>query len=431
MGWVAFFAIWAWLLLEVLRPRDGPNVLEPGLAPSGLPERLSPADVAARLGLELQEGALVGHWDGVPVRISERSNLLLKRALTSIHLEPARCDLTFACGPRRLVRDQLPSPEGRVTTGDEGFDSTFEVAGEEAYVTATLGEAGRRALAHFCALGGSVANGQLTVVHVGGIAELGLALRDKLHAAVRESRLLVVGQERVERVLAENVRTDPHPGVRVRNLEVLHQIAPRSAEVRAALQNALRSGVPELVLAAAQLGQCPEALLAVMVLAKAGTLDVRTDALRHLLDHYPLGDQRDVLNHALSLRGSEVQALVATKLGDLIACRDPDALALDPLSAPTERELCDLLLGEDTDLAAAAARILGVAGSVRALARLRAASESTHFRGHLANAAYLAAQRIRERSGRGVGEISVVSPEPLDGAVSDPAPAPGGDLSRA
>ncbi len=286
----------------------------------------------------------------------------------------------------RLRREQ-PEPAAReIEIGDEAFDSTFSLEGPARLVCALLDAETRRLLVS--ASSGSevdIANGRMQASRVSNVS---VSLPLLLAIGRRFTRLM-----EAPRLLADNVREDPEPGVRLRNLLLLIRELPGDPVTLEALRTACADPTPRVQLRAAQ--ELGSERISVLAELAENTEDDATSAqaISLLGQELPVERARAILIHALRRRRLRTARACLESLG-----RSGGATAIDTLAKVTAREKGELAvaaalaLGETAspaaetpllaalqrdkaDLRVAAANALGRAGTAAAVLPLKEAAE--------------------------------------------------------
>lgn len=388
----------------------------------------TPPRIAAALGLRARRTP--SHWrlhgtvDGCPVQLY----IWHRRTSTEpgqegFHVKVGAPDLPpgVRISPRRLDQAAVAGsdPPGE-PTGDPALDTRFAAGGDAPTLSALLDAETRQQVLRRWSTG--IVDGEVLGRYNAPISA------DAAVTQVRElvafARGLTVKPGVRQRLLA-NVRQDPVPTVRLRNLDHLCDGWPTSPETEQALEAALDDADPRVRFRAGrQLGDAGNARLAALVL-EPHPPEIRTEVLRYLVDSAAQGVVLPLLKKLL--RADEALRVVAiAALGRLAVPAALDALLthaadLDASSLPpwteaitafsdprVEPALLGLLDHWSEAVRVAAARALGEVGTVAAVAPLLDHAK-TWLAGELKQAARDAVRRIQSRLGDAeAGGLSVV-----------------------
>ncbi len=236
-----------------------------------------------------------------------------------------------------------------VEVGDEEFDRKVLVRGHPVLAAALLDVDARRKIAELVGHGCQIRGGRLVVslplilrnrdqflATVGGLLDLVRSLSNPSNPAI---------------LLASNVRIDPLPKVRLRNLELLLERFPRRSETTDVLLEAVADQAVEVRLrAAAALGEKGRSTLLEIVEDPASGDEIRADALLTLAPDLPVAKIIDILAEGSRNRSRSLTTAAISFLGQI-----GGEVAIN--------KLCALLEGPDQESAATAARSLGEVGS--------------------------------------------------------------------
>jgi hypothetical protein len=300
--------------------------------------------------------------------------------------------------------------EREIEIGDPAFDDEYYVQGQAPLALAILEPETRRRLAGL--LRGQVAvEGREPVEVDATLADGVLEVRVKesgfsgsrehvpviLAGALDVARLLVSPKDVAARI-AENVRREPEPGARLRAvLTLAREFSPHPA-TRATLLAAREDASEEVRLRAAMfLGEEGRETLLDLV-ARTGTDDAcAARAIEALGERLPEGLAEATLRRALGGAGRPLTAQACLQALGRLARPDAEGLLLEALHS------------EDLPVSVAAARALGRAGAVTAVAPLREAAERG---GDLRRAARQAIAGIQARlAGAEPGQLSLAGGE--------------------
>ncbi|MBI5368141.1 MAG: HEAT repeat domain-containing protein [Planctomycetes bacterium] len=335
--------------------------------------------------------------------------------------------------------------------GDGDFDRAVRLKGPDLALVAALDEATRDRVLHLVTAGrGRLQAGHLSFHLPGVVTEirpLRRVVRELTHIAAR----LAARPDQLPAMLVDNAICDPYYGVRVRNLGLLLQHLPQSAEARSACAAVLKHEEnPELLVrAAAHLGAQGRRLLEERLRAARTADALRADVLRRAIATAPPADAIALLESVLGLgrAGDDVrrQAFLALlRLGRrfdfpaLLALRrgaQPELAVeivkeLRALGDPrVEPLLISLLREKDLRVVAVVIAALGQIGSVAAVEPLLGwANASWLVEGGVRESARAAIAAIQARAGNvGAGRLSLVAAAPEAGALT--LASAGGELT--
>jgi hypothetical protein len=348
---------------------------------------------------------LIAESGPVEVRLAKELEAVL--AVAKIHGPP---DLA-AVG---IHREQVKLPGTReIEVGDEIFDRTFLIKGWTPFVRALLDEQVRNLLlqAH--------AEGEGSLSLAGGELRLKIPERRLDHVLplfLDLARQLARSRD-VPQCLAENVRTDPKPGVRNLSLFVLMEAYPGYPSTHEALRLASGDANPEIRLRVGQAlgaeGEGRDVLLSLAENVDDDALNAR--AVAALGRALPLKRGRAILRRALR------QGRTATA----VACLE----ALGSVGGVDASTLVEALSRDDADLQVAAAAALGRVGAAESVLPLQEAAKRAVPGSRLRRTAHRAIAEIQARlEGATSGQLSLAAADA--GQLSLPS-AEAGELSLA
>lgn len=419
------------------------------------------AAMASRLGLRLDNS-----WPAAPGMSGtiREQTVVVKSVMPNIEVQVVEVDPWFT-----LEKDSpmAQSTQPDIEVGDWGFDEVIRVHGDRDFAFGLLDDETRLAAEKVVLTwDGRVADGKI-VVRVKEIRSVPHVLDALLTLAEKLQR---PSTEEIPSRLARNALNDQSTGFRVqafRHLATVFSDAPETLPTARTLldstEDALRLEAAKSLAGGslASAGDEHERSLNILRgLASASGVEarVRCDAMDHLSRFAPhelaLGVAEKILRRdqePRDVRLSALDALAAAGAVDLLLRWHPGA---SPDGHPAETEqlaktlgrcgeetaqpkLLELLEIDDVGIRIAAATALGVVGDVRAVPALRrVAGEKTLVKSPLARAVEEAVLQIQARAGgTQAGEISIVDPAPLEGAVSVAADEPdgpqGGEVSLA
>lgn len=353
-----------------------------------------------------------------PLTVRIQSAGVFTRVVIEVAGPPGFSDVRIR--PRRAAQDG-----GRgLKVGDEIFEASFVVEGPERLVVALLGAELRRLLGDIKVVSQlEIAAGEIRVELADDRLELLLSL---LATAGRR----IAGTVDIPRRLILNIQQDPTPGVRRRNLSLLAREAPGAPETVEVLRAACLDPAPEVRLAAAlELGAEAEYIL--LELADSLVADeVSAQAITGLGRELPFERTKEILALARRRRRLETARACVEALG-----RSGEAEAIEILAEILEGEgsalavaaagalgetgdpaaeapLLRVLQREQTDVQVAAAIALGRVGSVAAVLPLKEADEAAANLPELRRAARQSVAEIQSRlQGASPGQLSLAQAE--------------------
>ena len=332
--------------------------------------------------------------------------------------------------------------------GDLEFDHRFRISGDEERAMALLGHDTRSALRRlFDNDQDAVADGMIRKL-IFDLQEAGATLDPMLDLAEALRR---PERKELPKLLSKRALEDTDPGVRRRAFHLLTTSSVFGNEARGTAQQLSDVADPALRLEAHRLllrGSAPEGAEAARQLMRMARNEpdpeLRTRAIQSVASSafrkQHVSDLADILRKASGnlqvVRRAALAALVrARALDELLQVElgdDPDeavelarglrriggASAQSAESAQTR--LFELLEHPKAQVRVEAAKALGAVGDLRAVAKLRQALDSGVLaKLALGRAAESAIEQIQTRiGGSQAGEISLVDPDPLEGAVS-------------
>jgi HEAT repeat protein len=366
----------------------------------------------------------------VTVRLVEEQAGVL--VLATIHGPPELAEVVI----RREQKKVLGSRG--IEVGDEIFDDTFLVKGSPPFVRALLNHRVRSLLLPAYA-GPSLVGGELRLE----VSEYGLGYA--LPRLVDLARQFAQSRD-VPRCLAENVHTDPKPGVRRLSLSTLIEVYPGSPRMLEALRFASKDTDPWIRLRAGQaLGAEGHGVL----LSLAENVDddaLNAQAVAALGRALQFKRGRALLRRALSRRRTATAAACLEVLGkmggvavpilaEVMAREDMELAVLAARSlgatgdATAEPALVEALVRDDSDLQIAATAALGRVGSVESVLPLQEAAGRSLPGFRLRRAVHQAIAEIQARLQEAApGQLSLADDEA--GQLSFPS-AEAGELSLA
>jgi len=324
------------------------------------------------------------------------------------------------------IRPELEKPFGarEVEIGDDAFDSAFYIVGSTRLLLALLDAETRRLM-----IAANTGHDSLQIV--GGelraeafYPQMTGVLRCLLEIARRFSQPLDIAES-----LAANARQDPNPEVRLRNLLFLVRELPGNPATEA-LRAACSDASPKVRLRAAkELGA--EARGTLLELAESPEDDaIAAQAIWSLRRDLPLERARAILIQALRRRRLQTAHACLERLGHRAAAEDVDTLAkvitrenselaaaaahvLGGAGHPAaEPPLIAALHHERTDVRLAAAKALGRAGSAAAVLPLKEAAERSPRDQDLLRATRQSIAEIKSRlQGASPGQLSLAGAE--------------------
>ena len=394
------------------------------------------ASIAPDLGLKATRKGVEGWIDGwlVEIRKEDGFEITVGKVTPGFSIEPGALGqrfLKFGC-----------------SIGDDGFDAEVKLEGDRSFALALLRPEVRESILHLVTgQGGSISDGRI-VTHVQErslLVEI-IPLLIDLAGLLRQPPLTALASS-----VRDVVTSDDRPSVRLAALVELRDVL---------------YGSPEGLEAARALRHEPDHELrqvaASMLLQNQGEdQEQGVEMMQELLltPSMPSEDKLTALATLISwVRGEAVLPVLATLLEAPIgpavreaairACRrymapellfdfaveddDEWLLVIEALVAIGDKaaqpRLIEGLDQEDRRVRVAAAKALNELGGLEAIPALVAARKKTENRG-LLKAIDKARNAIRDRVDvSGGGEVSVIVPEPLEGALS-PAASEGGELS--
>ena len=386
---------------------------------------------------------IVGKRDGVTIEISQSGG---KNAATCFKVTPQ------ALAPSLTVRAEGAWTNlGKILTGedvllrDPDFDRDVNIHGHEDEVVALMDHRTRRGVMELVGLGGSIEDGTITLRRPG-------VARDRAELVRLTSLLLDLGKRLNHRPfpvrLLENAQSDPLFDVRVRNLEVLAKRYGFLAEAKTATARALEDKSPRVRVAGALLdkGEAGLTVLQSLVQDAGVPADVRAASLEHLVTIFSYENAKAAVSAALE--ASDV-GLKRAAVAAVSRAKDADrALEIAALASETDAALCEavattlgqlgdaraegalikLLDREEPAVRLAAAKALGLVGTVHAVEPLLPLTRGLLGDDKVREAAQDAVRRIQLRLGDAeAGRVSIAKVEDVAGAVS--VAADGGELS--
>ena len=374
--------------------------------------------------------------EGVSVRVSADG---VGRIPRTLKIDKQR----FTSGLSRL------SGRKGIVTGDQSFDRIAHVSGQEHVALAALDHETRKKISLLVSLGGQVKDGRVE------IRQHRIAAKpERILACV----MLVVDvadglklPEDTSDHLRDNVRTDPRPLVRLRNLRELTEKYGDVDSTQKLLGRSLRDTDPQVRLFAAQrVGDDGlETLLSLAAHAQIPST-TRGDALLHLGANFSGRRVEKTLLEGLQNSNSEVRlgaiqglashlerevtaALVEHVEVEDEACAEALALVLaERHSVSVEAPLLHILKSPGERGRIAAVKVLGRRGTVAAVEPLWATTRGSSAGSNVKLAVREAINRIQARAGSvDGGRLSVVPPSAGPGELSIAAQEGGLALEQA
>ena len=303
-----------------------------------------------------------------------------------------------------------------IKLGDGAFDSAVLVEGDETRAIAALDRETRKNVSLFVTMGGSVSSGLVR----GKVPNMRLDPSNvvgPIQLMLKIARGLALPAD-PEAHLLENIKTDPRPKVRLRNLEELYDFTPGSETTKQALQVALKDSSAEIQLfAAIRLGR--PAFRDLKRLARNTNVDenLRIQAIGSMARWVGEQTVREPLLALMSDRSEEVKAAAVRSLKTSRAAEVTDRLIEECQTAlgRVAKALADTLAGrkhpklewallkllrcEGTAANVAAAKVLAAQGTIKAVEPLMEVSMGLDDR-DLRMAASEAISRIQARAGK-------------------------------
>lgn len=372
------------------------------------------------------------------------------------HIQILDVDPGFTLGrDSALARSIKPDIE----IGEAEFDETIRVEGDRDFALGLLPAGTRRNVVDLVGAEGVEVKGDQMEAKLGDIEALPKLLPRMLHLAELLRRPAI---EEIPARLASHALDDESPGFRLQAFRHLASEFHGTDEVPITARKLLLAPQYELRLEAARAllvrDEAEDRRRAGRALVDLAAQRDAEEWLRRLalelLAGSAEGDAAVHVARSLLLRHDEQPAMRRAALDALAHAGAVDALLeVEPSDDAKELETFAQALGQTGDLRAqprllemletpttlvaiAAARSLGAVGDVRAVAALRRAAETEGVHGTpLLRVAERAIEEIQSRlGGSQAGELSLVVPAPLEGAVSpveesgDDGPS-GGELS--
>jgi HEAT repeats len=369
--------------------------------------------------------------------------------------QPAYANLhvTLVC-PRLPAGLRFSRESGRsadMLTGDTLFDDAVEMVGNPVTLAALLDDRLRFSLRRLVAWDGSLRDGRLFWKTTQGF---GAAVVPKLLADLVQlaDQLIEAKAAEVPERLAANAGKDPIPGVRLWNLSLLQQHFPGLSVAREASRGSLADADPWVRLAAARFLRDEGKEVLRSLLADERAPDYASAEAASLLGaRLPSEEAGPLLVAALKGRSGETRRQSVQELGRLkfapslgplcvlLDRADPRtaaaaAEALEAIGDPkAEPRLLDAVRHEAAELRIAAARALGVVGTVNAVEPLLHELDTKRLDGESRRALREAVSAIQSRlAGAEAGQLSLAATTAEAGRLSLATPRAGpGDVSLA
>jgi len=407
------------------------------------------AAAAEELGVEFRPAGFLttrsikGRKDGIPLEITTSGG---KNAATCFQVRPPALPPTLA-----VRAEGAWTNLGKIFSGEDvllhepEFDRQVNIHGVEEEIVALMDHDTRAEVMELVGLGGTIGEGAITLRRPGIIRE-----REEL---VRLASLLVslgkhLARGPIPALLLENAQSDPIVAVRVRSLEILANNYAFFAEGKAAAAMALEDRSPRVRMFGALLdkGEAGIAVLQALVQDSGVPGDVRASSLEHLASSFSYQRAKTAVAGALesaddSLRRAAVVVVGKAKDADqllrVVALAYEKDASLGEAVATTlgqlgdafaESALIKLLGREEPVVRLAAAKALGLVGTVHAVEPLLPLTRGLLGDDKVREAAQDAVRRIQLRLGDAeAGRVSIAKVEDVAGAVS--LAADGGELS--
>jgi hypothetical protein len=407
------------------------------------------ARAADELGLDFVAGGLStsrwmqGEKDGIAVEVRGSEG---KNAATCFKITPPGLSRTLA-----VRAEGTWTNLGKVFSGedvllqDPDFDRLVNIHGVEEEIVALMDVETRADVMELVGLGGTIGEGTITLRRTGVIREK----EELVHLAsllARLGRRLSGGP--VPALLLENAQSDPLVEVRVRNLEILARNYAYFAEAKTAAAMALEDRSPRVRMLGAVLdkGEVGIAVLQALVQDSDVPGDVRAASLEHLASSFSYNRAKPVVAGALESADDRLARAAVVAVGQakdveeiqriVAIATERDALLCEAVAttlgqlgdAFAEGVLIKLLGREEPAIRVAAAKALGLVGTVHAVEPLLPLTKELLGALGLRAAALDAVRSIQARLGDAeAGRVSVAKVEDVAGAVS--LAADGGELS--
>lgn len=370
--------------------------------------------------------------------------IVVARSRTKIVVQVLGVDPWFT-----LSRNDPHGKPPDIETGDAGFDQIVRVEGDRDLALGLLASEVRRSAEEFVRTwNGSVREGKMEA-RIYRIRELPEVLRPMLHLA---NLLRRPPATELPRRLARNAMEDPSEGARLQSflrLRDFSEAAELGSTARALLHGTrgrLRLEAARSALSGEDPQVRPEAVDALSEMARQPDLEseLRRSALERLSRAVDPTVAIDLARRLLARRDEPPEMRCAALVALVDAGASCELLDFEPRDDPAEAEtlarglgecsdpraqprLLELLDHAQSDVRIAAATSLGAVGDVRAVRTLRRLAEDGPIgTSRLVQAAERAVGEIQVRlGGSQAGEVSLVEPAPLEGAVS-----PAGDAAE-
>ncbi|MEM8994752.1 MAG: HEAT repeat domain-containing protein [Acidobacteriota bacterium] len=393
--------------------------------------------LGGRLGLESSSTGLRGHFEGWQVELYESKGI----CVVVYGVDPG-----FTIG-RDSLRQQLVKPD--ILTGDRVFDERIRIEGDRTLALASLRDYVRRMV-------------ESLVIDFDGVVEDGrLMARISSFFSVEETlpRLVDLATnirrsdaDDVPRALAQVARHDALASVRLQALQQLAAVFPRSSSALEAARAVTDADDPALRIEAASLmahgspadrrrgGQ----LLSELVMDGGLHSAIRRSALMAFQSDAEGPALGQLISRLLSesvsadLRRAAIRVCEQRRMVEpLLETAPPDAAewirriqALETIQDPSaEPALLDGLESSERKVQVAAARALGVLGTLDALPRM-AAVVASEGPAAVIDRVKQSMAAIQHRAGSfQTGELSLAAPDTMEGALSPADSADGGEVS--
>lgn len=349
---------------------------------------------AAAAGLGIRRAALLSRLKALDVDLRaftgaiDGCEVTFSRDLLTARIRPPR---TFP--PHLTIQRKVLGAHANWASGEELFDRTIAIEGEDRWLAARMGATTRALLMEATPSAGLIVFDG--VVHVGiGLWSSAAAMEAALMTGVRVARLLSEDID-VPALTAENATRDPSAVIRRRCLNrLIRDNAPNSRDVAFSL---LDDEAPQVRLTAAKhVGARAVKTLWSLASQRGVPTPIRAEALEVFVKYETFEDARQgLLSLMASPQPDPVQAAVAEGIRQIGDERfEPHLLALLASGGPAARVM--------------AARALGQVGTLAAVETLTALANKRGEEEALRAAARAAVTSIQRSGGGEGGRLSVV-----------------------